>query len=165
MKTATKHLFRRYAVKLVKENAGIYEAPNKVSSARDVAEVCYKVLRTHELATEKMHVFFLDTKNHITGFTEISSGTLNASLIHPREVFKAAIMHNAYAIIISHNHPSGDTAPSNADKRVTTAIREAAKLLQIELLDHVITGDFEDGESPYQSYSYTSFRELGLLND
>lgn len=149
------HIFTTYTVKLVKEKAGVYEAPNKVTSAADVAAVCHKVLKTHELATEKMHVFFLNTKNHITGFAEVSSGTLNASLVHPREVFKAAILHNAHGIILTHNHPSGDTEPSRADKQVTTAIKEAGKLLQIELLDHVITGDLDTG--------YTSFLEHGLL--
>jgi len=70
----------------------------------------------------------------------ISKGTLNASLVHPREVFKGALLANAHAIIIAHNHPSGDVEPSIADKTSTEKLVDAGKLLNIEILDHVIIG-------------------------
>jgi len=69
-----KHIFTKFGLRLVKENSGIYNVSNKVTSAIDVANICYNVLRTHEFVNEKFHVFFLNTKNVVTGFTEISSG-------------------------------------------------------------------------------------------
>lgn len=135
------HVFTKFGVRLVKETAGRYDVSNKISSANDISNVCYSVLRTHEFDIEKMYVFFLSTKNIITGFTEVSSGTLNSSLVHPREIFKAAILHNCNSIIITHNHPSGDVTPSNEDLQITKMLKKAGELLHIELLDHIITGD------------------------
>ena len=149
-----KHIFTKFGLRLVKENSGTYNVSNKVTSAIDVANICYTVLRTHEFVNEKFHVFFLNTKNVVTGFTEISSGTLNASLVHPREVFKAAILNNCNSIIVTHNHPSGDVTPSQADIQVTDILKKAGKLLNIEVLDHIITGD-ED--------TYYSMRENGTI--
>jgi len=149
-----KHIFTKFGLRLVKETSGIYNVSNKVTSAIDVANICYNVLRTHEFVNEKFHVFFLNTKNVVTGFTEISSGTLNASLVHPREVFKAAILNNCNSIIVTHNHPSGDVTPSQADIQVTDILKKAGKLLNIEVLDHIITGD-ED--------TYYSMRENGTI--
>jgi len=85
-------------------------------------------------------VLHLNTKNQITKCVEVTIGTLNASLIHPREVFKSAIRESANAIILVHNHPSGDTEPSNADRQVTNLLKQASAVIQIDLLDHVIIG-------------------------
>ena len=82
----------------------------------------------------------LDSRHRILGITEISRGTLTASLVHPREVFKAAILANAAAIIVAHNHPSGDVTPSSEDDKVTKRLREAGKVMGIRVLDHVIVG-------------------------
>ena len=70
----------------------------------------------------------------------ISRGTLNATLIYPREVFKGALLANAHAVILAHNHPSGDVEPSNADKNVTSMLVDAGNLLDVKVLDHVIIG-------------------------
>ncbi len=83
----------------------------------------------------------LNTKNNITGINVVSIGSLNSSLVHPREVFKAAILGNAAAIILAHNHPSGDPSPSPEDLEITRRLVEAGKILGIEVLDHVIIGD------------------------
>jgi DNA repair protein RadC len=87
---------------------------------------------------EHFVVFYLDTRNQIIKRETISIGTLNASLIHPREVFEPAILHSTAQIIIAHNHPSGITDPSEIDKEVTKRLVEAGKLLGIEVLDHII---------------------------
>jgi len=87
-------------------------------------------------------------------------GTLTSSLAHPREVFRAAILANAAAIVATHNHPSGDPAPSAADVAVTRQLREAAKALDIDLLDHVICGD---AKADPRGLGYYSFREAGVL--
>jgi len=109
---------------------------------------------------EAFWVILVDTKNRPHARLRITLGTLTASLVHPREVFKAAILVNAAAIIAAHNHPSGDPSPSQADIRVTRKLKEAAGILDIELLDHVIVGD---AAADPCSRGYYSFAESGML--
>jgi DNA repair protein RadC len=90
----------------------------------------------------------------------VTLGTASASLVHCREVFKFAILQSACAIIVIHNHPSGDPAPSRADIQVTRQLREAAKLIGIDLLDHVIIGNRDDDPC---NLGYYSFNDAGLL--
>ena len=80
------------------------------------------------------------------------------ALVHPREVFSPAVREGACAIVVAHNHPSGDPAPSHADQRITQSLREAARLLQINLVDHIILGSPDGGRVPYYS-----FKEAGFL--
>jgi DNA repair protein RadC len=112
------------------------------------------------LAVEKFWVLCLNRKNRLLKQVEITSGTATSSLAHPREVFRAAIRHGATAVVCVHNHPSGDPAPSAADVQVTRQLREAAKAVDIELLDHVIVG--RPAADP-RGLGYYSFREAGVL--
>ncbi|MBI2667891.1 JAB domain-containing protein, partial [Candidatus Woesearchaeota archaeon] len=89
---------------------------------------------------EVLKAVLLDTKNKVISVKEISVGTLNSSLIHPREVFKEAIKESANSIILVHNHPSGDCSPSKEDIKVTKDLIRVSKILDIKLLDHVIIG-------------------------
>jgi DNA repair protein RadC len=98
-------------------------------------------------------VFLLNVKNRIIAKEVISLGILDGSLIHPREVFKAAVCAGAASVIVAHNHPSGDTTPSVQDREVTTRLREAGKIIGIPLVDHVIVG----AGTPY----FFSFRTTG----
>lgn len=123
----------------------------KIHTARDVFE--YMDGRIPDGTREHLFVLHLNTKNQIVKNDLISVGTLNASLIHPREVFKAAIRESSHAIILVHNHPSGDVEPSNADRQVTTLLKQAGSIIQIELLDHIIIG----------KTGWFSFRENALL--
>ena len=88
----------------------------------------------------------------------VSQGSVNESLAHPREVFKPAIVLSAYSFILVHNHPSGDPSPSEADLRLTRRILEGSRILQINLVDHVIIGSPAAGRS-----SYFSFKEGGVI--
>jgi DNA repair protein RadC len=97
----------------------------------------------------------LDQKNKVIGIHTVSMGSLTASVVHPREVFKPAILSNAAAIILAHNHPSGQPQPSQEDRVLTVRLVTAGKLLGISILDHVIIGD---GTS-----AYFSFADEGLL--
>jgi DNA repair protein RadC len=110
------------------------------------------------LTKESLRVILLDTKFLLMRIEEISLGSLNESIAHPREIFRPAIAYSAYGVILVHNHPSGDPAPSNADLRLTRKLREAAELLEIQLLDHVIIGNSDNGRRPY-----FSFREASLI--
>jgi len=114
----------------------------------------------HGLEVEKFWVMCLNRKNRLKRTVEITSGTATSSLAHPREVFRCAIREAATAVVCVHNHPSGDPGPSAADVQVTRQLREAAKAVDIELLDHVIVG--RAGADP-QGRGYYSFREAGVL--
>ena len=108
------------------------------------------------LAQEAFVVLTLNTKHHVLDRHMITLGILDASLVHPREVFRVAIQDGAAAVILAHNHPSGDPTPSAEDIRITRQLVDAGKILQIEVLDHVIVGR---GERPF-----VSIRESGLVN-
>ncbi len=123
----------------------------KIQAASDIFE--YMAGRVPDETKEHLFVLHLNTKNQIIKTELVSVGTLNAALIHPREVFKAAIKESSHAIILVHNHPSGDTEPSNADKQVTELLKKASSVIQIDLLDHIIIG----------KTGWFSFRESGLL--
>jgi|YNPBryantNP2012_1023418.scaffolds.fasta_scaffold01546_6 DNA repair protein RadC len=123
----------------------------QIQSAEDVYHYFSDVLSFKK--KEYFYVLFLDTKNRIISYELVSVGTLNASLIHPREVFRGAITSCANSVILVHNHPSGDCEPSLHDKKVTGTLVEAGRIIGIDVLDHVIIG----------SGRYLSFKEKGLL--
>jgi DNA repair protein RadC len=102
----------------------------------------------------------LNRKNRPIARQIVTKGTATSSLVHPREVYKAAILSGATGIIVAHNHPSGDPAPSRADIQVTRQLREASKIIGIDLLDHVVIGTAEDDP---MGRGYYSFNEAGLL--
>ncbi|MBW7894926.1 MAG: DNA repair protein RadC [Opitutaceae bacterium] len=112
------------------------------------------------LPVEKFWVLCLNRKNRLIKCLEITSGTATAALAHPREVFRAGIKHGATAMICAHNHPSGDPAPSRADIQITRQLRDAARTVDIDLLDHVIVGRAETDPT---GRGYYSFREAGLI--
>ena len=105
---------------------------------------------------ESLKVVLLDTKLRLLRMDDVALGSLNECVAHPREIFRPAIVHSAYALVLIHNHPSGDPSPSSADHRLTRQLVESAKLLQIVLLDHIIIGLPDGGRNPY-----FSFREAG----
>jgi len=107
---------------------------------------------------EVVRALLLDTKLRLIRSEEIALGSLNECIAHPREIFRPAIIHQAYAVILVHNHPSGDPSPSQADHRLTRQLSQAATLLQINLIDHIVIGDASGGRRPYYS-----FREAGCL--
>ena len=100
----------------------------------------------------------LNAKLRLIGYHIVSVGSLSEAIAHPRETYRATILAGAYAHVLMHNHPSGDPAPSDADRRLTRKIHEAGQIMEISLLDHVIVGAPEAGCAPY-----FSFREVGLL--
>lgn len=123
----------------------------KITNPETIANLYMDEMRY--LHKEHFKIALLDTKNQIIVTEEISVGTLNASIVHPRDVFKVAIKRNANSIILIHNHPSGDPAPSNEDINITNRLIEAGKLIGIKVLDHIIIGDNR----------YISFKEKNLL--
>jgi DNA repair protein RadC len=122
--------------------AGETRTTSKIMGSDDAIVFCQR--RFSRLALdqkqEEFHIVTLDTKNQVIDTHQITVGTLDASLVHPREVFKAAIKDSAASIILVHNHPSGDPTPSRADIDVTNRLTESGKLLGIEVLDHIVLG-------------------------
>jgi len=108
---------------------------------------------------EQFRVVLLNTRRRLIGLETISQGTLDTILVHPREVFKRAIAANASAVVLVHNHPSGDPTPSEADIKVTRDLIRAGQLLKIEVLDHVIIGR----RTMERHKDYVSLRELGYF--
>ena len=104
-------------------------------------------------------VLLLNTRRRIRGHVFISTGTLDTILVHPREVFRPAVISASAAIVLMHNHPSGDPAPSEADIKVTRDLIRAGQLLKIEVLDHVVIGQADTADPT----GYRSLRELGYF--
>ena len=111
-----------------------------------------------QLGKESLRVVLLDSKLRLLCVEQVSLGSLNECLAHPREILRPAVLHNAFAFILVHNHPSGDPTPSDADRRVTMRMAEAARMLQINFFDHVILGSPSAERAPY-----FSFREAGVI--
>ena len=109
-----------------------------IETAEDVARLLGEEMRL--LDYESVRVICLNTKHKVLAVEEVTRGTLNESLFHPREAFRPALARQAHAVILVHNHPSGNPQPSDADLHVTRRMKQAGELLQIELLDHVILG-------------------------
>lgn len=144
-----------YSVKMVKDSGALYEVEKKIKNPVDAAKAIEVVLDLSNEAVEKFGILTLNTKNEIAGIHIVSVGSLNASIVHPREVFKLAVLNNANSIICFHNHPSGDPTPSKEDLTITKRLVEAGDIMGIKLYDHVIVG--ENG-------LYVSVREEGLVD-
>ena len=138
-------------VRLVREPGTMTRAPVKIRGPVDVRELLIERVRV--LDQEAFYMVALDSQSQVRAVHEVTRGILNSSLVHPREVFRAAILAGAAGIIMVHNHPSGDPTPSADDRAVTRQIVDAGRLLDVPCYDHVILG----GER------YVSFAEAGLL--
>jgi DNA repair protein RadC len=123
------------SLKMVKENSLLYPRRN-VKSPEDAFILLKQFLG--EVDREYFIVVCLDTKNQPTAINVCHMGSLNASIVHPREVFKVAILSNSASIIVAHNHPSNDTTPSKEDIEVTKRLSEAGKIIGIDILDHSV---------------------------
>jgi DNA repair protein RadC len=139
-----------YKVMLVKD--GTQKADTKtIKQPLDAHQVLASYLQG--VGRENFVVLMVDTKHKVIGINTVSVGTLSQTSVHPREVFKPAILANTAAIILGHNHPSGDPTPSQEDIQVTKRLVEAGELLGISVLDHIITGEDK----------YFSMKEQGLI--
>jgi DNA repair protein RadC len=131
-------------------------ARRKIETPEQVYELLGTEMRA--LHKESLRIILLDTRYNLIRVEDVSLGSLNESIAHPRDVFRPALIYSAYAVVVVHNHPSGDPSPSQADHSLTRRLREAAELLQIKLLDHIVIGAPAEGRLPY-----FSFKEMGVL--
>ena len=147
-----------YTLQRVRESNTAYDISRTIRAPKDLLQYAEEVLQMQNLAQEHFVVLSLDTKNNVVAVNTIFVGSLNASIVHPREVFGALVLNSAAAFICIHNHPSGNPTPSREDIDVTRRLAECGKIMGIELLDHVIVGD--DGTGKLHS---CSLREKGLI--
>lgn len=140
------------AIQMVRERKLLYNG-SRLTSPEQAAEAFCALIGNPD--REYFVCMLLDGKNRISGIHTVSQGSLNQSIVHPRETFKAAILANSAAIILAHNHPTGDLTPSREDIEITRRLKEAGDLLGIRILDHVII-DTETG-------SHKSFVNQGLI--
>ncbi len=142
-----------YKVTLVREGR-LHCYHKQIRSSADAGALLHTYLA--DVDREYFVVLMLDQKNKVIGINTVSVGSLTASIVHPREVFKPAILSNAAALILAHNHPSSDCQPSREDRALTTRLCEAATLLGLSILDHLIVATDGSGQ-------FFSFADEGLL--
>lgn len=123
----------------------------KISSPRNIANMLMNEMT--DLSQEILKLIMLNTKNEIIGIKDVFKGSLNTSIVHPREIFREAIRRNSASIIICHNHPSGDTTPSKEDINITIRLKECGSIMGIDLLDHLIIGNGK----------FVSLKEKGII--
>ncbi|MCM3625530.1 DNA repair protein RadC [Brevibacillus borstelensis] len=138
-------------LKMVRESSLLYPQ-RRIRMAGDAVGLFLKFLE--ETDREQFFLLCLNTKNEPTAIHTVSVGSLDASIVHPREVFKTAILSNSASVIVAHNHPSGDPTPSGEDIQVTKILQQAGELLGITVLDHIIVGT--EG-------AYVSLKEGGYM--
>ncbi len=138
---------------LVKDMSTNYPRINRIDNPGAIAEIMRNIFNLDYAAEEYLYMIAVNTKCSPLGFFEVSHGTVNASLINPRELFIRALLTGATSIFLCHNHPSSDSTPSQEDIKVTRRIKEAGDLLGIKLLDHIIIGNSE----------YFSFKEKNII--
>lgn len=126
----------------INEARAEYKAIVKITSSSDAIEFCRSHFRRliMDALQEEFHIITLNTRNQIMRIYQITVGTLDASLVHPREVFRPAIKDAASSILLVHNHPSGDATPSREDLQVTDRLTEVGKTIGIDVLDHIVLG-------------------------
>lgn len=143
-----------YSLRVVRESGARYDIDSKIiTSPKDTVKIFNKVFEMDIRAEEVLALMTLDTKNQITGMFIVSQGSINTTIVHPREVFKRALLQNSANIIIAHNHPSGLPDPSKEDINITRRLDEAGKIIGINLLDHIIIGNNR----------HISLKEKGIL--
>lgn len=134
-------------IKLIREKTVKYNwkkefgIDTKITNPENVVQMFNSVLHLCDQPEEVFGMIALDCKGEISGMFEIARGTLTSAIVHPREVFKRALICNAQSVIVAHNHPSGEVTPSNEDINLTKRLYEAGKMIGVEVLDHIVVGD------------------------
>ena len=144
---------KKYTVQLVRENEIQYSG-EKITSPKQGMKIINQIFNMSNQPTEIFVLLALNTKKYPIRCFLVSQGTIDCTIVSPRDVFQRALLVNAHSIIVAHNHPSGDPTPSKEDKNVTQNIRNIGEIMRIELVDHIIFGD--EGR-------YFSFAEQKLI--
>ena len=149
----TTRLNKDKVCELVKEKGVLYPGDESLNTPEEIVEMMNHIYDMENLSEEYVYLICFNTKMKPLGVFEISHGTVNASITSPREIFIKALLCNASAIVIVHNHPSGEVIPSREDNLATQRVKEAGNIIGVSLIDHIIIGDG----------TYYSFGEAGTL--
>ena len=131
-------ILKKYDVRLVQEHSGLYNLEKQITSSTQASKMCRELYDLEYLPYEKLVMFTLDNRHNVVGCFEVSRGTIDEASVYPREIATRALLTNAKAVILAHNHPGGHTQPSSQDISITRRIQEVLGMLDIRLLDHVI---------------------------
>lgn len=142
-----------FSIRIVKEKSGRYDLEKYICSPKDVVNLGKAVLQIDTYTEEVFAMITLNVKNKVTGVFEVSRGSLNTTVAHPREIYKRALLQNAASIIVFHNHPSGNPEPSKEDIDFNNRLCEVGKIIGIPVLDNIIIGDGK----------YVSLKERGII--
>ncbi|PUU87864.1 RadC family protein [Halanaerobium sp.] len=141
---------QKFSLRVVKENGGRYDLNKTINNPIAARNLFIEVAELDKRSEEVFVMATIDVRNKVTGLFEVSTGTLNSSLVTPREVFKRAILQNAAGIVLGHNHPSGNIDASSDDINITKKLVKSGKILGVNVVDHIIVGN--DG-------NYSSMKE------
>src|SRR6056297_1511549 len=131
---------QKFSLRVVKETGGRYDLNKTMDTPVDAVRILNEIVELDKRAEEIFVIITMDVRNSITGLFEVSVGSINSSIVTPREVFKKAILQNAVFIILAHNHPSGFVEPSSNDIEITKRLIEIGELIGIKVVDHLILG-------------------------
>jgi len=132
---------QKFSLRVVKENGGRYDIDKTINNPIAARNLFIEVAELDKRSEEVFVMATIDVRNKVTGLFEVSTGTLNSSLVTPREVFKRAILQNAAGIVLGHNHPSGNIDASNDDIQITKNLVKSGKILGVNVVDHIIVGN------------------------
>jgi len=138
---------QKFSLRVVKENGGRYDIDKTINNPIAARNLFIEVAELDKRSEEVFVMATIDVRNKVTGLFEVSTGTLNSSLVTPREVFKRAILQNAAGIVLGHNHPSGNIDASNDDINITKKLVKSGKILGVNVIDHIIVGNEGDYSS------------------
>lgn len=150
-----KTIIKKYNIEVVQETSKKYDGElRSIKDSYTAVRAFNEIFRIDKQAEEVLALLCLDTKNKVIGAFEVSRGTINSSMAHPREVYKRALLLNSARIMLCHNHPSGELEPSNADNVMTERMKQAGDLIGIDLLDHFIIGNDNNDFYSYRTETY-----------
>jgi len=132
---------QKFSLRVVKENGGRYDIDKTINNPIAARNLFIEVAELDKRTEEVFVMATIDVRNKVTGLFEVSTGTLNSSLVTPREVFKRAILQNAAGIVLGHNHPSGNIDASSDDINITKKLVKSGKILGVNVVDHIIVGN------------------------
>jgi DNA repair protein RadC len=132
---------QKFSLRVVKENGGRYDIDKIINNPIAARNLFIEVAELDKRPEEVFVMATIDVRNKVTGLFEVSTGTLNSSLVTPREVFKRAILQNAAGIVLGHNHPSGNIDASSDDINITKKLVKSGKILGVNVVDHIIVGN------------------------
>jgi len=145
---------QKFSLRVVKESGGRYDLDKSIHMPIEAVWIFNEIVELNQRTEEVCAMITLDVRNNVTGVFEVSIGSVSSSIVTPREIFKRAILQNADSVILAHNHPSGSLSPSSNDIDITNKLVQTGKIMDIDVVDHLIIGNDDN---------YISMRSEGII--